>query len=112
MRKRACAVCLENCLRLHGAEDEDDDEEDASPIGSSRAAKEEDNTVAQTPSFLKQMTEIAITSIMVRVSKFPISSSVLFVSTVWVCHHMTVGNGDSSVYESADLTWNKDCVNR
>jgi hypothetical protein len=52
-------------LRLHGAEDEDDDEEDASPIGSSRAAKEGDNTVAQTPSFLKQMTEIAITSIMV-----------------------------------------------
>lgn len=87
MRKRACAVCLENCLRLHGAEDDDDDE-DASPIGSSRAAKEEDNTIAQTPSFLKQMTEIAVTSIMVSISKFPISSSVLFVSTVWVYHHV------------------------
>lgn len=60
MKKKACSVCLTNCLRIHGNEDEDDND---SPDCSSRGAKED--APARSPSFLKKMIESTMTSTMV-----------------------------------------------
>lgn len=75
MKKKACFVCLKNCVRIHGDEDEDPDEE-ITPAGSSGPAPNENVTTHEPgpkenvasepcPSFLKKMTELSITSALV-----------------------------------------------
>lgn len=70
----ACSVCMTNCVRLHGDADEDPDEE-ISPAGSSGPVPKEDGAsgpqqkenvpTENFPSFLKKMTELAVTSALV-----------------------------------------------